>query len=334
MTEITQLAKIISETGIAKEQAAPLIDKFGVFYTDAIKLTVQSKAIVIKDVSQVEKMKQSREFRLKLKKIRTDADKIRSEMKEPFLRGANAVQSAYNGIEKITKEEEKRLEDQEKFIEKLEEKRLQDLVGKRTAELQSLGVDTQFYELGKMNDEAFNQLLEMSKAAFEAKKIAEKKADEERLAAEKAKIQAEQKIKEENERLRKEVEKKQKIEAEEKEIREAENIKKQAELKKAQDEANEAKKKLEDKIEADRQEKIAEEKRKADEELAQLKAEKEARLAPDKDKLRLIYSKTKEFIMVIKDINIADQEAEIIKNELINSMNAQLENIEKKAKEL
>lgn len=371
MTEITQLVEILDQSGLEKAQTAPLIDKFGVFYTDAIKLTVQSKAIVIKDISQVEEMKQSREFRLKLKKIRTDADKVRIEMKEPFLRGANAVQSAYNGVEKITKEEEKRLEDQEKFIENLEKQRLQALAEKRAKELQMFEVDTQFYNLGDMDENAYQQLLAMSKTAFEAQKAKEAQEEKERQEAEEKEnlfrerqlalapyqsftkeiltletkeddfnriLQEAKKAKkiydDEQENIRKENEKLRK-EAQEKEKQAAEQEqKRQEELKKAQDEADKAKKALEDKQEAERQAKIAEEKKKADDELAVLKAEKEARLAPDKDKLRSIYGKTKEFILQIKEINLVNPEAEAIKNDLVNSLVSQLSNIEKKAKEL
>jgi hypothetical protein len=180
-----ELVEIVKESGIEQAQATPLINKFGDFYNQAISLTAESKGIVIKDISQVEDMKKSRAFRLKLKSIRNDADKIRIAMKEPFLRGANAVQAAYNGVEKITKEEEKRLEEQEKYIERLEQKRIDELEKSRKELLSQYCDNVDVYSnLGQLAEDGFNELVRINKVAHEAKIAAEKKAEEERIEQE------------------------------------------------------------------------------------------------------------------------------------------------------
>lgn len=269
MTEQNQLTTILKESGIEQTQVQPLINKFGTFYTDAIKLTAQSKGIVIKDISQIDEMKKSREFRLSLKRIRTDADKIRVEMKEPFLRGANAVQLAFNGIEKITREEERRLEDQEKFVERLEAEKKNKIEFERVSQLLKYVDEAENYSLhpDQMSEETFNKLLDNSRLAFEARKKAEDEAEKERLALIEAEKEEQERIRQENIKLRAEAEK-----------REKELAKERAEQQRKLEAEQKARKEAEDKIRLERE---AQE--------AKLRAEAEAKrqhlLAPDKDKL-------------------------------------------------
>lgn len=280
MTEQDQLTTIIKEIGIEQTQVQPLINKFGVFYTDAIKLTARSKGITIKDVSQIEEMKKSREYRLRLKKIRTDANKIRVEMKEPFLRGANAVQAAFNGIEKITKKEEKRLEDQEKFIERIEAERKNEIEVERVKKLFKYVEEAESYSLhpDKMSDDVFNKLLENSKVAFEVKKRAEAEAEKERLVQIELEKKEQERIRLENTKLRAEAETKEKELAKER----AEQEKKMAIERKKQ--LN-----LESKLRAEKELKAQKERKERELIEANKKAEEELRqkamLAPDKEKL-------------------------------------------------
>ncbi len=298
MTEQNQLTTILKESGIEQTQAQPLINKFGTFYTDAIKLTAQSKGIVIKDISQVDEMKKSREFRLSLKRIRTDADKIRVEMKEPFLRGANAVQAAFNGIENITREEERRLEDQEKFVERLEKEKKNRVEAERVSKLLKYDSQAENYSLHPdlMSEETFNNLFENSRLAFEAKKKAEEEAEKQRLAEEKAEFERQKAIRIENEKLKAEADKREKeltIEREkirkENEIREAELAKERAE----QREKLEAEQKKQIALQNElRLQKEAQAQKEA-ERLAKIESDKKAieeanrkkLLAPDKEKL-------------------------------------------------
>lgn len=293
-----QLATIIKETGIEQTQAQPLINKFGDFYNQAIKLTAQSKGIVIKDASQVDEMKKSREFRLMLKRIRTDADRVRVEMKEPFLRGANAVQAAFNGIEKITKEEEKRLEGQEKFIERIEAERKNKVEAERVSKLLKYDDEAENYSVhpDQMSQETFDKLLENSRLAFEARKKAEEEAEKERIAKEKAEREEQERIRMENERLRAEAEKREKeLEKEREKIRKENEAKEKklaeerAEQQKKLEAERKAREEAEAKIEAERR---AIEKKEADvraKEEAIKKAEEDEKrkqlLAPDKEKL-------------------------------------------------
>jgi len=298
MTEQDQLAIILKESGIEQTQAEPLINKFGTFYTDAIKITAQSKGIVIKDISQIDEMKKSREFRLSLKRIRTDADKIRVEMKEPFLRGANAVQLAYNGIEKITREEERRLEEQEKFVEKIEAEKKRRIEVERINQLLKFDDQAENYSVHPdlMSEETFNKLFENAKLAFEARKKAEEEAKKQKLADEKAEFERQEAIRIENEKLKAEAEKRDKELAIEREKVRKENEARETEL--AKERAEQQKK-----FEAEQKKQIAlqnelrlqkeAEAKKESERLAKIEADKKAieeasrkkLLAPDKEKL-------------------------------------------------
>lgn len=325
MTEITQLTEIVAQSGLEPAQQKPLLDSFGKLFVTAHKLVAQGKGIVVTSIDQVEEMKKAREIRLSLKDLRVEADKARKTLKEGYLRGGNAVQAIYNDIEKVIKPEEDRLLEQEKFAEKIETERKLKVEAQRIAKLSVYVDDAQGYSLhpDKMSEETFGKLLENSKLAFEAKKKAEEEAEEARKKAEEEERKENERIRLENQKLKEEQEK-----------REAEMAKERAKQEEILAAERKAKKELEDKIEADRQAQLAAEQKRKEDELKAFQAEKEARLAPDKDKLRTIYAKTKDFILQIREISLANQEAENIKNDLINAMNAQLNNIEKKAKEL
>lgn len=176
-----KIVAIIEESGLAPAQAKPLLDNFGDFFVKAHKLVAKAGAVKVTSEDQKDEMKKARELRLALREVRVEANKMRVKLKEGYLRGGNAVQAIYNDIEKITKPEEERLEQAEKFAEIKEAERKQARYEKRVAELGQYVSDTSIYQLKDMADESYKQLLADSKASHEARLQAEKKAEEERL---------------------------------------------------------------------------------------------------------------------------------------------------------
>jgi hypothetical protein len=303
----TQLLTIIEQSGVEKTKAQAVLEQFSEFFEKASEWEQKTKSLVITDASQKEEMKLARNARLRLRDIRVAADKKKKDLKEGILVEGRLIDGIYNIIVGITKPLEASLLEKEKWVERQEEKRKEAFRAERAEKLEPYDIDTSFYDLASMTDEAFGQLLENSRLAQEARIEAQRKAEEERIAreiaaaGERAKAAAEvARLKAEAEAREKEIAKERaKIEAErkaseeaarkEREAREsaekAEREKQEAAIQKARQEAARAQYELRMKEETEAQAKIKE----AALLEAQRRAEEEERkrleAAGDKEKL-------------------------------------------------
>jgi type IV secretory pathway VirB10-like protein len=223
-------------------------------------------------------MLKAREARLTLKSLRTHVEAVRVELKEQSLREGRAIDGVSNLIKALIVPVEKHLEKQEKYAEVKALERIQKKYEERVNLLSPFVEYISLYAIKDMPDAVFDNLLAGCKASYQAKKDAEAKAEADRIAKEKEKEEEDRKIREENEKLKKEAEEKQK---------ESDRIAKEQEEKlekerKAREEAEaklRAEKEAQEKKERDA--KAAEEAKKAAEE----EAKRKALLAPDKEKL-------------------------------------------------
>jgi hypothetical protein len=280
-----QLAQIIKDNQVEPDLARQITSSLSQFLEQAQSLASEAMKITVTSEDQLEEMKQAREKRLQLKKIRTETENARKQIKESIVRAGKAVDGAANIIKFIVKPAEDHLETQEKFVENLKAKRIAELTHKRTNELTAYEVDCQFFNLGEMSNEAYAQLLANSKAAFEAKKQAERKAQEEQIAREKAQREEQERIRQENEHLKAEAQAREKERAEQEAKLAAERQAQEEKLKAERQAREKAQAQLRAQQEAQARAKAQQEQRQKDEELARLKAEKQARLASDKEKL-------------------------------------------------
>lgn len=329
-----QIITVEEANQLPKEVVTDLQSNFNPLFQQAQEWKKKAEGLVVKDASETEKMKEAREARLELKRIRVDADKVRKQLKEESLLKGKAIDGMYNIIKFLIQPIEQHLEEQEKFIEIQEEKRLNAIVEDRIERLSPYMEDLSIFNFRIMSDEQFNSLLDGAKRGHEAKLEAERKAEEERKQAEEQKKEEERrlaktefleslinqygldrsidvqglmkldkdefdkkiteaenfikaevnKVKEENERLKKEREEQAKKEAKEAAER-AEKERKEREAHEAKlREEREKREALEREIQAKKE---AEEKAKAEEE----KRKKQAAMAPDKDKLTAFASK-------------------------------------------
>jgi hypothetical protein len=171
MEENTAVARIINGAGLnglEEQTKQTIIARFATFLERASEWEQKAKAIKVTDISQVEEMAQAREGRLILKNIRVEADKTRKELKEDSLSYGRAVQGVYNLIENTISPIEDYLLEQEKFAERAEAQRLDDLRSVRQKEMilfcnyAPLSVD-----LALMTDEEYNKFFTMAKAQHE-----------------------------------------------------------------------------------------------------------------------------------------------------------------------
>lgn len=248
-----------------------------------------------------------KDLRLRIRDNRTKGIEVwHKNNKAYFLAGGNFVDAIKRKEIAENERMEEKLLDAEKFFENQERERIEKL---RTDRLELIRpyTDIEPMGIGDLDQVMFDNLLVGFKVAHEARIAAEKKAEEERLAAIEAERIKQEKIRKENIRLKKEAEEKEKaLQAEREKVRkeneEKERLaeierKKNAEILKAQqDKAAKERAELLAKAEKERQEKERLEKEIADKKAADEKkkqaeiraikdAEKKAKLAPDKTKL-------------------------------------------------
>lgn len=275
-----KLSQIVKTADLEKGKADQLMKTFGGFYQEARGVVEEYKDLQVKSVDDSETMQTAREARLKLRKIRVEADKTRKSLKEQSIREGRAIQGVYNIIEYLIKPVEEKLLEQEKYAERIQAEQDAKVEAERHAKLSKYTDDADLQSLHPkdLSSESFEKLLETYRFAFEAKKKAEAEAEKERLEKIEAEKKEQERIRKENERLKAEAEKREKAEAKKR----AEEAKKLAAEKKAREEA-EAKLKAEKEAREREEREIreaAEAKKRAEEE-----SKRKALLAPDKDKL-------------------------------------------------
>jgi hypothetical protein len=264
-----KLALIINENQLETESASFLTTTFVPFLQRAEEWAKKAEAIQVKDATDTGTMLMARTARLELRKIRIAAEKAKDSLKAEGLRRNKAIQGAYNIVAFLTEPIEEKLQAQEDFVERQEAKRKADLKIARETALAPYGVDTSFYVLSDMPNEAFDQLLSTSKLAHEAKLQAAIKVEQERLAKEKADAEERARVQAENERLKAEALKaaQEKAEADAK----AAKAKAESDARLAAEREKAAKESAEIKRKAD--EALATERAKAAQEAAKVKAE-------------------------------------------------------------
>ncbi len=289
------LVQLVEDSQLERTKAQKVLDNFTSFFNEASKWEAQVKGLIITDASQMKEMQTARDARLALKDIRVSAEKKKKRMKENILIEGRFIDGIYNAVVAITKPLEAELLEKEEFVERKEEERIEKIRYERESKLQQYEIDTTFFDLTNMPEGAFVQLLSSSKIAYEKKVEEERQIEEERIAKEKAEIEQREKIRQDNERLRKEAVAK---ELEIKKERAKQEAEREAERKKvAQDQAIQQNKlqtareekevilvEMKAKQEAETKAKAEEKARIIAEEQAREEAEKAAALAPDKVK--------------------------------------------------
>jgi hypothetical protein len=179
------LLKLAADSGLNDEKTLALVNAFTPFINTAKEWKEKAEQLVVTSIDQKDEMKQARQGRLYLAKIRSGSENLRKKLKEASLIEGRTIDLIAKTIQGMIEPIEKHLENQEKFAEKLEQERVQKLAEERLALLTPYGITGDFYDLGNMNQEQFDLLLDGSKVAYERKLEAEKKAKEEAELAEK-----------------------------------------------------------------------------------------------------------------------------------------------------
>lgn len=325
-----ELEVIAKDNQLSNTKIQELLSNFGEDYKQAETISKEASSIVVSSEDDIKTMGIARKKRLELKNIRVNVEKIRKTLKEDSLREGKAIDGIANVIKALIVPVEQHLETQEKFAEVRAAERKAKRHADRIEKLSQFVDDVSFYSLEDITDEQFTALLEQCKKSYEEQQAAIKQAELDRITAEKAEKEEQERIRKENEKLKQEAKQ-----------REAELEKQRI----ADEKAREAERKeQEEKIAAEqkqaaieREKREALEKEQADklaaEKLAKEKAEeaeRQALLAPDKEKL-LAFAQV---IDAIEIPNVSNREAGKVLDETVDFLERISKNLRNKAKEL
>lgn len=207
-------------------------------FEQAEKWRQQALSIKVTSLDQKAEMKLARTIRLELKDIRVAAEKTRKNLKADALMMGRAIDSVYNILEAAIVPLERHLDEQEKFAERLAEAERLRVKAEREAALAPYLAEGQVVPpLEVMTPDSFASFLADAKLLHEAKIEAAKKAEADRIAKVQAEAAERERIRLENERLKKEAEEREAAAKIEREKVEAERAAAAAKLKAEQEKA-------------------------------------------------------------------------------------------------
>lgn len=269
-------------TGLDQGKAAQIEAVFAPMVAGLKAIESEYSSVVALDQTPA-KSAAARDLRLRIAKVRIEADKVRKVQKEEYLRAGNAIQGVYNILKFAVAEKEDSLKQIEEYYENIEKEKKAKLLGERLASLQALNVDGSSLNLGEMADDVWTAYYAMAKKQYDDVLEAERLAEEARKAEEIRKAEEEARIREENARLKREAEEREEALRKERAIQEAA-------LAEERRKADEERKALELAARKEREERESlerEARKKAEEEEARKKA---AEAAPDREKFLALYS--------------------------------------------
>lgn len=298
-----------TEYGLEENQVSNVDQAFAEKVKERELLSEIYAQVITKDIN-AEVAQEARDLRLKAVKVKTGIAAIHKTQKEFALafgkycdawkrKETEPVQQMIDGLLEI-----------EKFEEIQEQKRLEALQLERVKLLSPYLHDAQDRDLSSMDSDVWEAYLSTKKKEHAELLEAERKAEQERIAKEKAEAEERERIRKENEQLRKEAEERERKAKEEAEARakiEAERLAKEAQERKDREEkerkereAHEAELRAERKKreEAEKQERLKREKLEAE-----LKAKEEAeRKAKEAEEARLQAELSKGDADKVKDL--------------------------------
>jgi hypothetical protein len=295
-TKTTAIVKVnAADYGLDEIKAQEITKGLKTILTERDALTEEYKKCIDLEITE-ETIPLFRDLRLRIRDNRTKGIEVwHKNNKAYFLAGGQFVDAIKRKEIAENENMEEKLLGAEKFFENQEHDRLEKLRVARLALLKPY-TDIEPLAVANMEQTVFESLLQGFKVAYESRIAAEKKAEEDRLAAIESDRIRQEEMKKENEKLKTEAEEKKRLlEIERKKqanalaYQKAKADKERAELLAKAEMERKEKERLEKEIEAKR---LADEKAKRDTELklqaeqkAKAAAEKKAKLAPDKTKL-------------------------------------------------
>lgn len=153
----------------------------------------------------------AKSLRIAISKVRIAGEKARKEQKEKYLRAGKAIDGVSNILRWAVTEKENKLSEIEKHFESLEQEKLQALQAERVAEISPYLKDAHERTFSDMDEDVWKAYFTSKKKEFDDRVAAEKTAEANRLAQEKADADERDRVTKENERLKAEVKERERV---------------------------------------------------------------------------------------------------------------------------
>ena len=307
-----EVEKIAENVSVEKKQE--VLSVLNHVFNGVSKMRKQLDDVIVNDENDKTNMKLANTIRLGVRQVRLEAEKTfdakRAEIQTQMLSYKTEDQlwlKAKQTMQILTKEIEENARWKEETRQRFEAEQKELKVQQRMVQVAKFAPELQRAEFENMSDENFNLFVAGIEKQYNDRIEAERKAEEERIAKEKAEAEERERIRIENERLKAEAEAKEKQLAEERAKAEVERKKIEEAAKKEREEAErklkaqqeaaqiaakkaEAEKakleaEIKDKAEAEEKARKEAEAKAIAEQKAKEAAEKKAKNAPDKNKL-------------------------------------------------
>jgi len=168
------------------------------------KLKVTAETLTVTDVNDKAGMVLARTTRLALKEVRVAVTHRHRDLKAHILVEGRRIDEGKNELLALIEPLEARLEEQEKFIEREEQRAQDEKRNARSAELAPFSNASIVVDLGTMPDAEYAALLQDIKDAHAGRLARQQKEREEQEAKARAEAEERERIRLENEQLRKE----------------------------------------------------------------------------------------------------------------------------------
>lgn len=185
------------------EPMVKMLEDFEAAYNEVMSA---SKAGIDQDLTA-----RAKRLRIDIGKVRIQTAKIKDEQKAEYLRAGNAIQGVHNIIVWAVTDKENKLKEIENYFELQEQKRLEKLQADRAEALSPYVEDAHERNLSGMEEDVWQPYFAAKKKEHEDRIAAEKKAEQERIAREKAEALERERIRKENDRLKKEAEERERL---------------------------------------------------------------------------------------------------------------------------
>lgn len=203
----------------------PMAKMLSEFEKDYIEIIQESIIGMTKEVAL-----KAKRCRIDIGKVRIETGKIKDKQKEYIKLEDRAIMGVHNILVWAVKEKEDKLKEIENFAEIAEQKRLEDLQNERAGKLLKYVEDAHERKLSEMEEDVWDAYFNSKKKEHEDRIEAEKKAEADRVEKEKAFKLEQERIRKENEVLKKQADEREKlakIEEEKRAKAESERLKKE-----------------------------------------------------------------------------------------------------------
>lgn len=178
------LIKVEEASGLAKDSAVALREKFAGFYTDIEGW--REKALMVTKPADETHQRLARDVRLGLRRVRIDIENTRKALKADSLARGKAIDGYANVLKYLCEPVEQRLLAVEQYAERVEAARIAQLVADRSEALTALGADPSAYNLGIMSLATFSLVCAVAEKAKADREEAARQAEADRIAREQA----------------------------------------------------------------------------------------------------------------------------------------------------